>query len=51
MSEVVIAKYVRSPFTQARKGLLSEIRSDDLASQTIKCLLNGLPINIDDVED
>ena len=51
MSEVVIAKYVRSPFTQARKGLLSEIRSDDLASQTIKGLLNGLPINIDDVED
>tara|TARA_Y100000590_G_scaffold59165_1_gene62737 strand:- start:2776 stop:3912 length:1137 start_codon:yes stop_codon:yes gene_type:complete len=51
VSEVVIAKYVRSPFTQARKGLLSEIRSDDLASQTIKGLLNGLPINIDDVED
>ncbi len=51
MSEVVIAKYVRSPFTQAKKGLLSEIRSDDLASQTIKGLLNGLPININDVED
>ena len=41
VSEVIIAKYVRSPFTPAKKGLLKDIRADDLASQTIKKMLEN----------
>ena len=42
MTEVVIAKYVRSPFTLAKKGILKDIRADDLAAQTIRGLLSNL---------
>lgn len=51
MREVVIAKYVRSPFTLAKKGLLKDIRADDLAAQTIKGLLNNLTFELKDIED
>ena len=36
MKNVVIAEYVRSPFTFARKGELVKVRPDDLAAQVIK---------------
>ena len=51
MSEVVIAKYVRSPFTLAEKGLLKDLRADDLAAQTIKGMLENFPVKLEDLED
>ena len=51
MSEVVIVKYVRSPFTPAKKGSLKEIRADNLAALTIKELLKDISINPNDIED
>ena len=51
MNEVVIVKYVRSPFTLAKKGLLKDIRADDLAAQTIKGLLKNLNIEYKNIED
>ena len=51
VSEVIIAKYVRSPFTPAKKGLLKDIRADDLASQTIKKMLENISLEKKDIED
>ena len=51
MKNVVIAEYVRSPFTFARKGELVKVRPDDLAAQTIKGLVAKSGVNVDDVED
>ena len=42
MTETVIAKYVRSPFTPAKKGSLKDIRADDLAAHTIRGLLKDV---------
>ena len=41
MRNVVIAGYVRSPFTPAKKGELAKVRPDDLAAQTVRGLLAG----------
>ncbi len=51
MKNVVIAEYVRSPFTFARKGELTKVRPDDLAAQTIKGLVAKSGVNVADVED
>jgi len=51
VTEVVIAKYVRSPFTLAKKGILKDIRADDLAAQTIRGLLSNLAFEKKDIED
>ena len=51
MSEVVIVKYVRSPFTPAKKGLLKDIRADELAAQTIRGLLSDIEIKSEEIED
>jgi acetyl-CoA acyltransferase len=51
MKSVVIAEYVRSPFTFARKGELIGVRPDDLAAQTIRGLLDKSGVNPDDLED
>jgi len=51
LSDVVIAKYVRSPFTPAKKGSLKDIRADNLAAQTIKGLLENMSLNPRDIED
>lgn len=51
MKNVVIAEYVRSPFTFARKGELIKVRADDLAAQTIKGLVAKSGVNVDDIED
>ncbi len=39
MKNVVIAGYVRSPFTPARKGELVKVRPDDFAAQTVRGLV------------
>ncbi|MDP6363558.1 MAG: thiolase family protein [Candidatus Poseidoniia archaeon] len=39
MSEAVIAGYVRSPFTPARKGALAKVRPDELMAQVVRGLL------------
>ena len=47
----VIAAYVRSPFTPARKGALASIRPDDLAAQVITELMKRTAIDPAEVED
>ena len=39
MKSVVIAGYVRSPFTLARKGELARTRPDELAAQVVRTLV------------
>jgi len=51
MKQAVIASYVRSPFTPARRGELAEVRPDDLAAAVIKGLLQNSKIKKDDIED
>ncbi|GEO79944.1 thiolase family protein [Pararhodospirillum oryzae] len=51
MTKVVIAGYVRSPFTPAKKGDLASVRPDDLAAQVIAALVarSGRPAS--EIED
>ena len=51
MKSVVIADYVRSPFTPANKGHLAKIRPDELAAQVVKCLMKKTGVRADDIED
>ena len=51
MKDVVIAGYVRSPFTPAKKGKLARVRPDEAGAQVVKGLVKKMGINIDDVED
>lgn len=51
MKKVVIAGYVRSPFTPAHKGELATVRPDEIAAQVIKGLLEKTGVNKDDIED
>ena len=51
MKPVVIADYVRSPFTFANKGELKGVRPDDLGSQTVRGLLDRCDIDPQDIED
>lgn len=51
MKNVVIAEYVRSPFTFARKGELVKVRPDDLAAQVIKGLIAKSGVKTADIED
>lgn len=51
MTNAVIAGYVRSPFTPARKGALTKVRPDDLAAQVVKGLVEKTGIDPKDVED
>ncbi len=51
MSNVVIAGYVRSPFTQAFKGALARVRPDDLAAQVVSALLERTGVDPKDIED
>ena len=39
MRNVVIAGYLRSPFTPAAKGELTKVRPDELAAQVVKALV------------
>ena len=51
MQDVVIAGYVRSPFTLAKKGALARIRPDDLAAQVIRGLIDRTGVKPADIED
>lgn len=51
MTNAVIAGYVRSPFTPARKGALSKVRPDDLAAQVVKGLVEKTGIDPNAIED
>lgn len=51
MKSVVIAGYVRSPFTPAKKGDLVRVRPDEMASQVIQGLIKNTRVNVADVED
>lgn len=51
MRNVVIAGFVRSPFTLARKGALAKVRADELAAQVVKGLIARTSVNPDDIED
>ena len=51
MTNAVIAGYVRSPFTPARKGALTKVRPDDLAAQVVKGLVEKTGIDPKDIED
>jgi acetyl-CoA acyltransferase len=51
MKSVVIAGYVRSPFTPAKKGELAKVRPDDLAAQTVRALVQRTGVDPADLED
>ncbi|HEU5047495.1 MAG TPA: thiolase family protein [Rickettsiales bacterium] len=51
MSRSIIAGYVRSPFTFAKKGELARVRPDDLAAQVIKQLLAKTGAKPEGIED
>jgi len=51
MRNVVIAGYVRSPFTPAKKGQLAKVRPDEMASQVVKALVAKSGVEVDDLED
>ena len=51
MKNIVIAGYCRSPFTPAQKGQLAKVRSDDLAAQVIKGLIDKTGVAPQDIED
>ncbi len=51
MKRVVIADYVRSPFTFANKGELVKVRPDDLAAQVVKALVDRSGVRVEDIED
>ncbi len=51
MRHAVIAGYVRSPFTLARKGQLAKVRPDDMAAEVIKSLIERTKVNPEHIED
>jgi len=51
MKKVVVAGYVRSPFTPAKKGDLASVRPDDLAGQVVQALVARSGIPAGDIED
>jgi acetyl-CoA acyltransferase len=51
MKNVVIAGYVRSPFTLAGKGALARVRPDDLAAQVVAALIARTGVDPKDIED
>lgn len=48
---IVIAGYVRTPFTFASKGELATVRPDDMAALAVRELVNRSGVNVQDVED
>ena len=51
MRNVVLVGFKRSPFTIANKGLLANVRPEDILSQVINDLIKTTNINKDDIED
>ena len=51
MRNVVIADFVRSPFTPANRGEMAKVRPDEMAGQVVKALVERLKIDPDTIED
>ena len=51
MTNVVIAGYVRSPFTLATKGALARVRADDMAAAIVRALIGKTGVVPEDIED
>ena len=51
MTRAVVAGYVRSPFTLARKGALARVRPDDLAAQVVRALVDRSGVDPQAIED
>ena len=51
MRNAVLVGFKRSPFTIANKGLLANVRPEDILSQVINDLIKTTNINKDDIED
>lgn len=51
MKPIVIAGYVRSPFTLGHKGALARTRPDDLAAQVVRGLLSRTGVAPESIED
>lgn len=51
MKNVVIAGFVRSPFTLANKGELIRVRPDDLAAQVVQGLIERTGVDPNEIED
>lgn len=51
MTEAVLAGYVRSPFTLARKGAQARVRPDDMCAQVVSALIERTGVNPEDIED
>tara|TARA_R110000868_G_scaffold190862_1_gene434874 strand:+ start:175143 stop:176279 length:1137 start_codon:yes stop_codon:yes gene_type:complete len=51
MTNIVIAAYMRTPFTLAHKGELKKVRADDMAGQLIKALVKQTKIKPELIED
>lgn len=49
--KVVIAGYVRSPFTLGGKGALKDTRADEIITQTVKGLIERSGVNPDLIDD
>ena len=48
---IVIAGYVRTPFTFASKGELATVRPDDMAALAVRELVNRSGVDVQDIED
>ncbi len=51
MTEAVLAGYVRSPFTLARKGAQARVRPDEMCAQVVSALIERTGVNPEDIED
>lgn len=51
MTRVVVAGYMRSPFTLARKGALAKVRPDDMAAQVVRALVARTGVDPEGIED
>jgi acetyl-CoA acyltransferase len=51
MKDVVIAGYVRSPFTFAEKGALAKVRPDSLAAAVVRRLIDVTGTKSDEIDD
>jgi acetyl-CoA acyltransferase len=51
MKSVVIAKYLRSPFTFASKGAMAKVRPDTMAAQVVKALVDKSAVDPGEIED
>ncbi len=51
MTNVVIAEFMRSPFTLAKKGALARVRPDEMVGQVIRAMVERSGVPGDDIED